>query len=261
MSANATPPTGDDLARSHTPKAVRDRLRAPSSHSYLRDFVYGGVDGVVTTFAVVAGVAGAQLASAVVIVLGVANLIADGFSMAVSNYLGTRAEQQVHEKARSRELDHIRIFPEGEREEIRQIFAAKGFEGEDLERAVAIITSDVNRWVDTMMRDELDMAPVTASPILAAWVTLVAFIAVGALPLLPFIAGAAWPGEVSPFDPYPWSVALTCVAFFTVGALKGRHIGHRWIASGFETLAVGGVAAGLAYVIAVGLRQVAGIAG
>lgn len=247
------------LADSHTPGAIRARLNAPSPHSYLRDFVYGGVDGVVTTFAVVAGVAGAQLASAVIIVLGVANLIADGFSMAVSNYLGTRAEQQVQERARAIEYDHINTIPDGEREEIRQIFAAKGFEGDDLERAVEIITSDVNRWVDTMMREELDMSPSNASPVLAAWITLVAFVVVGALPLLPFIASAAWPGNGEAFDPYPWSVALTCVAFFSVGALKGRHIGHRWFASGLETLAIGSVAAGLAYGIAVVLRQAAGI--
>jgi hypothetical protein len=81
---------GVSLAQQHTPLAVRKRLRRRPSASYLQDFIYGGVDGAVTTFAVVAGVAGANLDETVVIILGGANLLADGFSMGVSNFLGTR---------------------------------------------------------------------------------------------------------------------------------------------------------------------------
>ena len=84
----------------HTPEAVRERLLAAPRHSYLRDFVYGSVDGAVTTFAIVSGVAGAGLPGRVVIILGLANVAADGFSMAASNFLGTRAERQLLEQAR-----------------------------------------------------------------------------------------------------------------------------------------------------------------
>ena len=78
------------LKQDHSPHAIRCRLEAGPQHSYVRDYVYGAIDGAVTTFAIVAGVAGAQLSGGVVVVLGLANLLGDGFSMAVSNYLGTR---------------------------------------------------------------------------------------------------------------------------------------------------------------------------
>lgn len=243
-----------ELHRQHTPEAIGRRLSKAPPASYLRDFVYGAIDGTVTTFAVVAGARGASLGNAVVVIMGLANLVADGLSMAVSNYLGTRAEQQQRELARRREEEHVELVPEGEREELRQLFAAKGFEGEDLERVVNVLTSDRDRWVEAMMTEELGYGADAADPVRAAGSTFAAFIAVGFLPLIAFVVNVIADDPIP--DPFLWSAVLTGVAFFTVGALKARFVEQRWWRAGVETLAVGGAAAIVAYLIGMALEGI-----
>ena len=177
----------EDLHAMHTPARVSERLEAGTPQSYLKDLVYGGIDGTITTFAVVSGVVGANLDTGIVVILGLANLLADGFSMAVSNFLGTRAERQFLHKMRLEEQEEIRLIPEGEREEIRQIYAHKGFEGELLEQVVEVITSDEKVWVDTMLQVEHGLLLEGPVPGRAAWFTFVAFILAGAVPIIPFI--------------------------------------------------------------------------
>ncbi len=247
--------TSESLKRhraAHTPEAIATRLGREPERSYLRDFIYGAIDGAITTFAVVAGVQGAGLSSTVIIILGVANLFADGFSMAVSNFLGTRAEQQQIRRARTEEERHIRLFPEGEREEIRQIFAAKGFDGEALDRAVEVITSDMKQWVDTMVTDELGLTLETRSPWKAGAMTLIAFMVIGALPLLAFIYHHAVGDGLD--HPFLLSAIMTGVAFFLVGAGKSRFVDESWWRAGMETVLIGGIAAALAYGIGLALK-------
>jgi vacuolar iron transporter family protein len=253
MSHSAENPLGG-LEASHTPAAIRRRLLKRDGAGYLRDFVLGAVDGTVTTFAVVAGVAGAGLSSTVIIILGSANLLADGFSMAAGNFLGARADEQFRRKMRRMEERHIAHHPEGEEEEIRQIFRLKGFAGDDLERAVATITANRERWIETMLVEEHGLSAMGPAPWRAAAATFVAFVAVGAIPLLPYFSD--WFGG-SIERPLEWSSALTGSAFFLTGALKSRFVGESWWVSGLETLALGGGAAALAYAVGVALGGLA----
>lgn len=244
-----------DLKSMHTREAIRTRLQAGPEQTYLRDFIYGAIDGTVTTFAIVAGVAGAALSTGIVLILGLANLIGDGFSMAVSNFLGTRAMQQLREEAWKMEEEHIEKIPEGEKEEVRQIFAAKGFQGKDLERAVEIITADRQRWINMMLTEELGMPIETPSAWRAAAVTFLAFIAVGAIPLVPYLYKLAFPASTLPL--FFSSSVITGAAFFIVGALKSRFVGQNWFAAGLETLIAGGGAAAIAYLIGALLKDLA----
>ena len=139
------------MEHSHHPGEIRARLAEGPKTSYLSDWVYGRIDGAITTFAIVAGVVGAEMSTRVILILGAANIIADGFSMAASNYSGTKAELDDYRRHRAYEEEQVERIPEAERMEVREIYRAKGFEGQELERIVEVITADKGRWVDTMM--------------------------------------------------------------------------------------------------------------
>ena len=242
-------------AAEHTPEAIKRRLSSGVSQDYLKDSVYGAIDGAVTTFAVVSSVAGAGLGSGIVIIMGLANLLADGFSMASGNFLGTRAENQAADKAKREEELEIDLHPEGEREEVRQIFARKGFEGETLEKVVEVITADKSRWVKIMLQEEHGIGPDRPRALRAAIATFVAFLVIGAIPLVAYFVNLIQPGLIE--RPFPVACILTAISFAIIGSLKARVVAQNQIKGILETLAVGALASGLAYGIGYLLRPFA----
>ena len=227
------------MEHEHSAEAIQQRLTNGPSHNYLRDWIYGGIDGSITTFAVVTGVAGAQLSPWIVLVLGFANLFADGFSMAASNFLGTKAEHDDWHRLEAIENRHIDLAPEGEREEVRQIFQLKGFEGEDLTRIVELVTANRQRWVSTMLTEEYGLPGEVRSPWIAALSTLTAFIVCGVVPLFPYLLGVPQSLVVS--------IIATASVFFAIGSAKSKWSTTSWWRSGFTTLMIGAIAASLAY--------------
>lgn len=227
------------LEHEHTREAIRARLNAENHPNYLRDWVYGGIDGAITTFAVVAGVVGAGLSSKVILILGVANLLADGLSMAASNYSGTKTE--VDELARYREIEerHIDQEPDGEREEVRQLLEVKGLSGQALEDAVRAITSNRDTWVNTMLAEEYGLSTNLRSPLKSGLSTFVSFMVFGLIPLLPYMLGMSAAFQIS--------LVTTFIAFFAIGSIKSRWSLASWWRSGLETLLIGGAACSLAY--------------
>lgn len=243
----------------HTPDMIL-AASAPEEHEeergkYLSDAVYGASDGIVTTFAVVAGVAGANLSPVVVLIMGLANLFGDGFSMAAGAYLSNRSEQDYQRQEREREAWEIEHFPEGERAEIREIYAAKGFQGQDLEKAVEIITSDRERWISTMMREELGIIEERKDPLRAALTTFWAFLLGGAIPLAGYLLAARVPGLAG--HTFGVASAVTLATMFGVGAARSVVTHRPWWRTGLEMLGVGSLAAGVAYLVGFLLKGLA----
>lgn len=211
---------------------------------YISEFVYGGIDGAITTFAVVAGAEGASLSTSVVIILGLANLIADGFSMSVGNFFSTKAERDSFENHKAVEYWEVENLREREVEEIREIYAAKGFEGELLEKVVEVITANKDVWVDTMMKEELEMTKDDKTPHKTAGVTFLSFIVIGAIPLLSYLFG-----EVNANSLFLYSSVLTGIALAIIGVLKSKVTEQNMLRGVAETVFLGGIAALLAYFV------------
>ncbi|MBO9435629.1 VIT1/CCC1 transporter family protein [Ruegeria sp. R13_0] len=225
----------------HSQQEIEQRISDPPGRGVLRDIVYGGIDGSVTTFAIVAGVAGAGLSSFVIVALGLANVLADGFSMAVGNYSGTKAELDNIKRIRAIEQRHIALYPDGERDEVREILAQKGLSGQVLEDATEAITADRENWINLMIEGEYGLGSVDPHPVKAAMATFLAFLVAGMVPLLPFLLALD--------NAFTVSVCMTMGVFFAIGALKSRWSLTPWWRSGLETFAIGGAAAMIAYFV------------
>ena len=199
-----------------------------------------------TTFAVVAGSVGAGLDSSIIIILGFANLLADGFAMSIGASLSTRSEQDNYKKHRQVEYWEVENLPEAEKEEIREIYAAKGFKGELLEKVTEVITSNKKVWVDTMMKEELQMTHEDRSPIWIGGVTYISFISIGLVPLLIYVIDYLMPLE---YHLFTIASILTGLGFLVIGWLKAFVNQTSAVKGIVETLALGTIAAMVAFYV------------
>jgi VIT1/CCC1 family predicted Fe2+/Mn2+ transporter len=250
-----------DLAASaaaHTVKAIAQAREehGGATHKYLGEVVYGGLDGIVTTFAVVSGVAGAALGAGVVLILGLANLLADGLSMATGAYLSSKSEREYYDQERRREAWEVEHFPEGERAELVDIHLAAGYSADDARTLARVQSQNKERWIDAMMVQELGLMREDREPLLIGLATLLAFVVAGSVPLLVYLAGLFAP--VDPAVAFPVSLALSGAGLFALGAAKVLVTGRNWLRSGLEMLIVGGLAASVAYVVGFLLQGLGG---
>ncbi len=213
---------------------------------YLGEFVYGGIDGTVTTFAVVSGAVGAGLENSIIIILGFANLLADGFAMSVGAYLSTKTVKANYKKHKKFEYWQVNNLPEKEYEKVREIFIEKGFEGKLLDDVVQVITSDKDRWVDIKMKEQLRMIEETKSPFMMGFITYISFIVIGLIPLLIYVWDYIWglTGNL-----FLWTSIFTSFAFIFIGFLKSYVTETKKIKGIIETLALGTLAALVSYFV------------
>lgn len=215
----------------------------------VENFVYGAVDGTVTTFAIVTGVIGASLSPAIIVILGFANLFADGFSMAIGNYLAIRTQNEYIQRERKKEEWEIDNRIEEERQEIRDIYNKKGFKDEFLEEIVRIITSRRKVWIDTMMREELGLIEGKYNPFISAINTFIGFSATGIIPLIPFILIYLSASNMSIGNALLYSIIATVSSFFLIGTIRGKVVRKSMVYSGLNTVLIGGAAAAVSYCV------------
>jgi VIT1/CCC1 family predicted Fe2+/Mn2+ transporter len=209
---------------------------------HLKDAVYAANDGAITTFAVVAGVAGASLEPLVILILGFANLFADGISMASGNYLGTKSEKDFYSKERSRNQRLLEENKEAYKKRVAKFLRDKGYAEQDVEELAELITHNKKFALDFIMHEEIGLVEQeSARPIKGALVTLLAFMAAGLVPLAPYIffAGAG--------NTFLYASIFTGIALFSVGAARSIYIERSWLMAGLEMFFIGGIAALVAY--------------
>ncbi len=210
---------------------------------YIKSLVYGGLDGIITTFAVVSGSAGASLSSGVVLILGFANLIADGLSMSVGDFLSTKAENEYHKKERKREEWEVENNPKGEIKEMVELYMEKGYSEQDAKKVVDLLFKKKKAFIDTMMVEELKILESHYNPIKNALITFFSFTLFGFIPLLIFVIDL-FKNIASTFI---ISAILTGLTLFALGTVKAQFSQKAWYKSAFEMLLIGGIAAAAAY--------------
>lgn len=235
-------------------RRAHENSSAPEEHQtghgqYLKSFVYGGLDGIVTTFAVVAGVAGANLSASLIFILGVANLVADGISMAFGDYLSTKAENEYIAAERVRETWETRNYPDGEKREMTELYMEKGISETDAKIAVEALSKIEKPWVDIMMVEELGLVENLESPLKNALVTFGSFVFFGSIPVLIYVIALFIPFFTA--HTFALACALTGLTLFILGTLKIYFTRQPWYRAGTEMLLLGGFAAAAAYVVGV----------
>lgn len=226
----------------------------PAAHkvdgSGLRDATLGANDGLVSVLTILSGAAGAATGRAVLLA-GIAALIGGAISMGMGAFVSANAYRAYYMKELQRELREMRDLPEVEREEIREVYRARGFEGEELEMVVARITADPKVWLRVMMQEELGLSQQFGRPLGAALTVAVAFLAGGVVPILPFVF---WRGLVA----LAVSFALTAGGLVVGGAIRSRYTGEHLVRAGSQLVAMAAAGVGVAYGIG-RLLHVAGV--
>jgi VIT1/CCC1 family predicted Fe2+/Mn2+ transporter len=193
----------------------------------------------------------------VVLILGFANLLADGVSMAVSKYSSDKAEKQRIQRIRRLEHQSIREKPEEEIAEIEEILRDHGFQGKALVSAVNVITHNQDAWVELMMKYEFNVAEEAIYPLRSAVTTFIAFNVIGLIPLLGYLFMPLL--QLDETEIFGLTCIFTAIALFVVGAVKSHVTDEAWWKSGGKTLLLGGIAAALAYVVGFVLRDLPNI--
>lgn len=233
-------------------------MTTPQNHSvsplahYLKEIVYGGIDGIVTTFAVVAGFSGAHYSGSMtaiplmsVLLFGFANLFADATSMGLGNFLSVRATQDMYLKMKKKEQSEVEAMSNQEGTETIRLLEMKGFTHDQALQLTTIMIQNEDFWVEFLMKNELAISsPQIERPALTALATFVSFIFFGAIPLLPYVLSPESNGSL-----FSLSIVFTVSSLLLLGFVRWKITEQHIFRSVFETLLVGMLSALVAYTV------------
>lgn len=212
------------------PRHMEPHLKESSA---VRDFVFGFGDGVNTSLGIAAGVGGADASSNIIILAALVAMFTGAKAMAVQNYLAVKSHRELLKSEIDREIWEIENKPEDERQEIEDIYKAKGFSGKDLEMIVNKITSDKKVWLDTMLNEELNLnLEIAGHPLKSALRMFVSFLVGGILPIIPFFFAEG-------YVPLFIAIGISLSTSFVVGAVKSKMAQTSIIKGGIEMAGLG----------------------
>ena len=222
---------------------------------YIHDVVYGGNDGIVTTFAVVAGTVGADMPHVVIVILGIANLIADGTSMGTGAYLSLKSERDQYLRLQRSELERIQQSPDAQKAVVTSLYQRKGFTKKEAADITDVIVKDEDKWLHTIMLQNHEMSiDRTDKPVWHGIMTFISFVIFGAIPLIPYLFG------IEESRRFTVAIIATVIALALLGLTRSITTKERLIRGPIEIIAIGAIGAIVAYIIGVGLRGLVGVA-
>jgi len=228
-----------------------------ATNHYLKSLVYGGLDGIITTFATVTSVSGADFSPIVIVILGIAHLFADGLSMGMGDALSEQAEIDFNNSERKREKWEMEINMEGELDEMVALYEQKGVSRPDAMTILTTLAKYENVFLDHMMVEELGLMPVDPDdvPLKAGLVTMGSFILFGSVPLMPYLVCLLPWLSLSTSAQLWLAIVITMITLFILGAVKGMLVDYPWMSSGLVMVMNGSFAAAVAFVIGYILKQ------
>ncbi len=212
---------------------------------FVRDVVIGMADGLTVPFALAAGLSGAVSSTRLIVVGGLAEIAAGSIAMGLGGYLAARGDAEHYHQEKLREEREIVEIPDAEKAEVQELFEEYGLTPQEAGPVVNALSERPKEWVDFMMRFELGLEePDPRRAVTSASTIALSYVAGGFIPLSPYILlSNAWHGLL-------WSAAVTLLALGVFGYLKAIFTGTARLRGASQTMVIGGLAAGAAFVIA-----------
>lgn len=252
----------EQMIQAHSPVKKLDgsghtgESHAGESGEFIKSLVFGGLDGIITTFAIVSAAVGANMGFKAVVVMGLANLVADAISMGLGDALSEKAEMEYVKREFERETWEMENSPEGEKQEMVELYEKEGFNTEDANAIINIMSKNEKFFVKHMMTIELEMMPPAEddNPWSKGGVTFGAFIVFGSVPLLSYVIFAQI-SDISQGTLMIITTICTAIGIFTLGTVKGKFAEAPMAQSGLAMLGNGLLAAGSSYLLGWGLEH------